>query len=246
MRLYRLLGLLLGASALLFADPITVTVLNQTIQTVAEVSSQIQTCTDIGTISASCFLPSASAQATITFPLELAVNIGSATGSAASAEASTSATVVITGGNGTGYLNIAFGFSNTNVRAGSSSVIVNGNALASQFGYVDWEVIPFTFGSQFSYSISVGANVEGDFDYSTISLSGAHVYLSQPSACGPADWRVAGLCSDQGFTDISSALGKSHIEETPEPRTILLMLSVSPLLLLHRLRRRWSRPHLVI
>jgi hypothetical protein len=161
-------------------------------------------------------------------------------------EAQINETVLITGGNGTGYLNIAFDYGGTGY--GGSQVEVNGTYLQKQYQEIEWAVVPFTFGTPFSYGIDVLATSDSSDSGSlfTLNFTGAHVYSSEPTEC----MSDTGICADPGYVDISRVLGAPPSSvataDAPEPNTIALMLGPALFLLWHRLSRRRTNPDFVV
>jgi hypothetical protein len=244
----------------LCADPISITVLNQTEQTGAEAIGTGQLCMISGSSSATCQLQGvsesgatlvASSTATsmgtsnivlpfTTFP-PLGLFVSASTNAigyptAASASASLDESILISGGVGAGYLELAFGTNGGygDQRFTTKKESLNGTVLnvPGLTSSTLFFVIPFQFGQ----SIDIGLSVSTGADYSIngagalVSLSEMRIYSHAPTGCN-----VSNPCSDPNFTPV---LIPSLIA-TPEPSSALL--AAMGLIACSRIRRRRSR-----
>jgi hypothetical protein len=85
-------------------------------------------------------------------------------------------------------------------------------------------VVPFTFGQLFDYSLSVDLGVDNEGDRETIQLTpaGAHVYSAPPTGCTPAQFSPEyGFCSDPNYFHASGVLGKLAAAPEPNPAWLL-------------------------
>jgi hypothetical protein len=241
----RSLCLLLLLSTTSFADPITVTILNQTIQT--EVQAQIGgsslSCDNVGVYSASCDLTVPATQGAaignasvnLSGPV-LVVATGTNNGGYLTASASLTDTVLITGGTGTGYLNVAFTDEHGGPYSQPGYLIVNGQfGVLSPSNYFDQTtsgVFTFQFGQPFSYSIALYQSTDpsdtGQFDQ--VFFLDARIYPTQPTACGfNFQTGIYGVCSDPNFVP-ARILGAP----IPEPNTLWLASGALALALVSR------------
>jgi hypothetical protein len=222
----RLFVLLIFIATSAFCDPITVTILDQTVQTSASAYDNVGIpCNNTGSSTATCLVEDTINRGTYT---EQAGAYGSATvsgstlqayssasangGSVGNATASITDKVLITGGTGTGYLNLDYTFGGLGpYYAAGPYLAVNG-----QFGHVQTQyyavdtlsgVFAFTFGQPFTYTVSLfeGTTSADTLDWAQLSFFGARLYTSDPGQCYfNSTLEIYGLCSDPNYSDIST------------------------------------------
>jgi hypothetical protein len=170
-------------------------------------------CLEYGTSFASCPVDPSNPTGAVWSSAEAGPFFGAASSSAppsgsAEALAESSAVVVINGAQGVGYLNLVFHESSTGA-GGAGGGLVDLNPIAP-------DVYPFGFGAGLSVVLEAAAVTTSQYasGSASISVESARVFTSKPVDC------VDGLCSDPGYTDITSVL------LSPEPNTALLATAV--------------------
>lgn len=238
MRLF--LALLLPPA--LFADPITITVLDLSTQTSVFAAAGPNICRQMDPVSSSC---------SVTGPLlgEAAIAMASVNGlnltalattgdfnSGAFGSATFAETIQINGGTGTGYLNIGTQISLDNPFDASFRMSINGVPLYFNPAFVGpfYFVAPFEFGQPFSINISAdaGAASTDQFSYGRVqaSIINQRLYSHMPTGC---DFFFQ-PCSDPTFTPVDVLTGVA----IPEPSTLPPAgLGLFALALVHRVRR---------
>jgi hypothetical protein len=221
------------------ADQITVTLVNQTLSTSAQVHLPYPggDCYNFGVASASCSIGGVTASAYIGTEPYSNTGIGlRATGaygtdqSGAYGSAYVSGTLNVAGGSGTGYLEILPSYSGANQIAGAAIFINNQEQIVGNLGPF-WTLIPFTAGQPIHYAFDVWSN----YAIASLSIYDVRVYGHQPSGC------VYGQpCTDPDYLDITSLFtpnsvssgSGSSISQVPEPSTVWIAgLGLSALVL---------------
>lgn len=246
------------SSISLLADPIAVTILNQTLTSAVSTYGISARCSQTGSFSATCstqestgnpFVPTAQTFATASAsPTNFSVDAAAAGGLPNTlvgyAFANVEDTVLITGGQGLGYLNVVFNYASNGVPGSSvANLAVNGQTtrqVEPLFQRPLWTVASFVFGQPFTFAVQVsvtGDNLDPDPE-ATLQLVGVHVYASPPSGClGSPVYNATngiGFCDDPDFTSANQAFSQLI---SPEPGTLGLF-AVAAFLLFAFPRRR--------